>query len=245
MAQRAEPAQDGRDQPAHQRAIAVRQRLQSGMRRRSVELVVEHAPLVQHAVEDISRNPARGEGQEPRWAERIARASCAANINSGQGRGTAEAVAAGRPLVTCEYAEYKNGPCHFTGPVPPIICLRGAPIAKRSEISNDDGQQQAGVFVFWETGSSSAVRKPLSPAAQRARWPRPKNGAPKRSTIPMRSPGSCRGRKAWSRPATATGSTRASPRISRRASGQGDPEVSPELYDVRVSVAACCLASGP
>jgi hypothetical protein len=61
MAERAEPPQDRRHQPPHQGAVAVGQRLQSGMGGRAVELVVEGAMLVQHAVEDISRYPPRGE----------------------------------------------------------------------------------------------------------------------------------------------------------------------------------------
>jgi predicted Rossmann fold nucleotide-binding protein DprA/Smf involved in DNA uptake len=57
MAKRAEPAQNGRDQTAHQRAIAIGQRFQSRMSAGAVELIVEGAMLVQHAVENIGRYP--------------------------------------------------------------------------------------------------------------------------------------------------------------------------------------------
>ncbi|MHC2330714.1 hypothetical protein ACVIW0_000003 [Bradyrhizobium sp. USDA 4454] len=61
MAERAELAQDGRDQPAHQRAIAIGERFQAGMRAGAVELIVERAVLVQHAVEDVGCDAARRE----------------------------------------------------------------------------------------------------------------------------------------------------------------------------------------
>ena len=61
MAERAEPAQNRRDQPAHQRTVTVGERLQSGMSTRAVELVIERAVLVQHAVQDISGDPSCGE----------------------------------------------------------------------------------------------------------------------------------------------------------------------------------------
>ncbi|MGY3558724.1 hypothetical protein ACVWXP_001993 [Bradyrhizobium sp. USDA 4463] len=59
MAERAEPTQDGRDQTPHQRAVAVGERLQSGMSAGAVELVVERAVLVQHAVDDVGSDPPR------------------------------------------------------------------------------------------------------------------------------------------------------------------------------------------
>ena len=43
------------------RAVAVREGLQSGMRGGAVELIVEGAALVQHAIEDVSPDPTRGE----------------------------------------------------------------------------------------------------------------------------------------------------------------------------------------
>ena len=64
MAERAEPPQDCRHQPAHQGAVAVRKRFQSGMSGRTVELLVEHAVLVQNTVQNIGRNPARCEASD-------------------------------------------------------------------------------------------------------------------------------------------------------------------------------------
>ena len=61
MAQRAQPPQDGRHQPPHQGAVAIGERLQSGMGGGAVELVVERAALVQHAVQNIRRDPPRRE----------------------------------------------------------------------------------------------------------------------------------------------------------------------------------------
>src|ERR1700760_3562870 len=61
MTERAEPAQDGRDQPAHQCAIAVGERLQCGMSGGALKLLIERAMLVQPAVEHIRRDPPRRE----------------------------------------------------------------------------------------------------------------------------------------------------------------------------------------
>jgi hypothetical protein len=47
--------------PAHQRAVAIGQRFQAGMRAGAVELIIECAVLVQHAVEDVGRDAARRE----------------------------------------------------------------------------------------------------------------------------------------------------------------------------------------
>jgi hypothetical protein len=63
MAERAEPPQDGCDQPAHQCAIAIGKRLQSGMCAGSIELIVQHAMLVQYAVKNVGRDPARCEAR--------------------------------------------------------------------------------------------------------------------------------------------------------------------------------------
>ncbi len=52
---------DGRDQAAHQRAVAVGERLQSGMGAAAVELIVKRAVLVQHAVDDVGGDPPRRE----------------------------------------------------------------------------------------------------------------------------------------------------------------------------------------
>ncbi len=61
MAQRAEPAQHGRDQPAGQRPVAVRQRSKAGMCAAAVELVVQWPTPAEHAFEDVGRDPARCE----------------------------------------------------------------------------------------------------------------------------------------------------------------------------------------
>ena len=61
MPERAEPPQDRRHQPPHQGAVAIGQCLQAGMRAGAVELIVKGAMLVQHAVENISRDPPRRE----------------------------------------------------------------------------------------------------------------------------------------------------------------------------------------
>jgi hypothetical protein len=61
MAERAEPPQDRRHHPAHQGAVTIGQRLQSGMGAGAVKLVVEGAVLVQHAVENVGCDPARRE----------------------------------------------------------------------------------------------------------------------------------------------------------------------------------------
>ena len=71
MAQRAEPAQHGRDQAAHQRAVAVGERGEAGMRARAVELLVERPVAAQHAVEDVGGDPARGEAR--RLGQQVAR----------------------------------------------------------------------------------------------------------------------------------------------------------------------------
>ena len=48
----------GGDQPAHQRAVAIGERFQSGMGAGAFELVIECAATVQYAVEDVGGNPA-------------------------------------------------------------------------------------------------------------------------------------------------------------------------------------------
>src|SRR5258708_39741538 len=63
MSQRPQPSQNGRDQPAHQGAVAIGQRFQSGMRCGTFELVVEGSLLVQYAVENVRRDsPCREAG---------------------------------------------------------------------------------------------------------------------------------------------------------------------------------------
>ena len=61
MAQGAEPAQHGGDQPAHQRAVAVGERSEAGMRGLSGQLFVERDPPPQHAVENVGGDLAGGE----------------------------------------------------------------------------------------------------------------------------------------------------------------------------------------
>jgi hypothetical protein len=70
MAERAEPPQNRRHQAAHQGAVAVGERFQSGMGAGAVELIVEGAVLVQHSVEDVGRDPPCGEaGHFRRYCE--------------------------------------------------------------------------------------------------------------------------------------------------------------------------------
>ena len=70
MPERAEPPKDRRHQPPHQGAVTVGECLQAGMRAGAVELIVEGAMLVQHAVENIGRDPPRGEaGDFGRYCE--------------------------------------------------------------------------------------------------------------------------------------------------------------------------------
>src|SRR5579859_674524 len=59
MAKRAQPPQDGCDQPAHQSAVAIGKTFQSGVGGSAVELLVERAALVQDAIENVGRNPPR------------------------------------------------------------------------------------------------------------------------------------------------------------------------------------------
>ena len=68
--ERAEPPQDRRHQAPHQRAVAVGERFQSGMRARAVELVVKGALLVQDAIENVGRDaPRRETGHFGRYCE--------------------------------------------------------------------------------------------------------------------------------------------------------------------------------
>jgi len=67
MAERAEAAKDGCDQPPHQCAVTVGERLQSGMGAGSVELVIKRAVLVQDAVDDVGSNPPRRETGHFGW----------------------------------------------------------------------------------------------------------------------------------------------------------------------------------
>jgi hypothetical protein len=62
-AQRAEATQHGRDQPSHQRAVAVAERLHRRMCGCAVELVVQRASPQQHVVDDVGCDPARGKAR--------------------------------------------------------------------------------------------------------------------------------------------------------------------------------------
>ena len=72
MPQRADAAQHGRDQLAHQRAVAIGERREPGMRFGAVQLGVERTTAAQHVVEDIGGDAAGGEtgnfgGRYPSW----------------------------------------------------------------------------------------------------------------------------------------------------------------------------------
>ena len=64
VAQRAEPAQHGGGEHAHQRAVTVGQRSQPGMHVRAVQFAVERTMAAQHIVEDIGRDAARREARD-------------------------------------------------------------------------------------------------------------------------------------------------------------------------------------
>ena len=61
MAQRAEPAQHGRDERAHQRAVALGERGKPGCASAPSSSLVERAAAAQHAVEDVGGDAAGGE----------------------------------------------------------------------------------------------------------------------------------------------------------------------------------------
>jgi hypothetical protein len=61
MAEGSKPAQDGRNQPAHQGTVPIGQHLQAGVGPCAVELVVKRALFVEDAVENIRRDPPRRE----------------------------------------------------------------------------------------------------------------------------------------------------------------------------------------
>ena len=113
MAQRAQPPQDGGDEAAHQRPIAIGKTFQSGMGGRAIELFVEGAMLVQHAVENVSCDPPRREAGRFRWQSESLR---------GHGAGTSCILTqqfafqltppAGIALAS-EYAKCKNLACDF------------------------------------------------------------------------------------------------------------------------------------
>ena len=61
MAQRAEPAQHGRDQRPRQRAVALRQGGQRGACGGALELIVERAAAAQHGVKNVGGEATGGE----------------------------------------------------------------------------------------------------------------------------------------------------------------------------------------
>ena len=71
MPQRADAAQHGRDQLAHQRAVAVGERGKPRMLLGAVELAVERTAAAQHVVEDVGRDAAGGEAGQLRRALRV------------------------------------------------------------------------------------------------------------------------------------------------------------------------------
>jgi hypothetical protein len=58
MAQRAEPAQNGGDEPADESTITVGKACEAGMRMHAIELIVKRPVPAQHAVKNVGRNAA-------------------------------------------------------------------------------------------------------------------------------------------------------------------------------------------
>src|SRR5581483_10022629 len=108
MAEGAEPAQDGCHQTAHQRAVAIGERLQSGMGGGAVELVIERAMLVQHAVEHIRRDPPRREaGHFGRSSESLRWHALSVTRRRGNSAKVRHATDRSTSLP-CEYAKCKK-----------------------------------------------------------------------------------------------------------------------------------------
>jgi len=63
MAQRAEPAQHGRDQRPRQRAVALWKAVQRGARGGGLELIVERAAAAQHGVKNVGGEAPGGEAR--------------------------------------------------------------------------------------------------------------------------------------------------------------------------------------
>src|SRR5580704_5869010 len=115
MTERAEPPQDSRHQPPHQGAVAIGQRLHAGMRGRSIELLVESAVLMQHAVQNIRRDPPRRKTGHLGW-------QC--KSLGGHGAGTSRKIgwrfafqsmpSGATTPVPRQYAKHKNRPGDFT-----------------------------------------------------------------------------------------------------------------------------------
>lgn len=104
MAERAETAEHGGDEAAHQRAVAIRQRLENGMRGRAFKLIVQRAPFVENTVDDVGGYAARGEaGHLCRRNE--SRRLHGILYNQSRERRACRNEDAG---MTCEYAKCKN-----------------------------------------------------------------------------------------------------------------------------------------
>ena len=114
MAERAEPPQNRRHQPPHQGAVAIGERLQSGMRGGAIELLVERPVLVQHAVKNIRCDPPRRKTGHFGWQGKSLRRHGAGTSRERKAMAASGAATEGKTPVTCEYAKYKNRLYDFT-----------------------------------------------------------------------------------------------------------------------------------
>ncbi len=69
MLQRAETAQNRCENPAHQGAVAVAERLQPGMRARTIELLVERTAAAQNSFKDVGGDATRCEARGFGWGQ--------------------------------------------------------------------------------------------------------------------------------------------------------------------------------
>jgi hypothetical protein len=67
VSERAKSAQNGRHKAPHQGAVAIGKRFQSRMRGGAIQLFVQRAVLMQHAIENIRGDPARRETWDLGW----------------------------------------------------------------------------------------------------------------------------------------------------------------------------------
>src|SRR4029078_8699785 len=113
MTERAEAAQDRCHQPSHQRAVTVGKRLETWRGAGTVELIVERAMLVQHAVQDVGSDTTRREtrhlGSTDSSLGGHARTSPGGERQFREHRGHADTTS---PLPR-EYAKCKNWLWHF------------------------------------------------------------------------------------------------------------------------------------
>src|SRR5258708_3290084 len=113
MSQRPQPSQNGRDQPAHQGAVAIGQRFQSGMRACTFELVVEGSLLAQYAAQNVRRDsPCREAGYvgwlgEFQWRDGIGTSQRGTDEGS---TGIGAIHRGGMAFLAREYAKCKNPP---------------------------------------------------------------------------------------------------------------------------------------